>query len=159
MTTRRICATALLGLLFACEEHTTEPDQAVEACEHLKETTTMISGSATPPTEVMTHKRFEVTLLDGGIGGKTGTVSFQVSKAGHLLLFLTAATTDVPVKVMKPNGSEVVAAEIKTGGPCAELKAWYEYDAAVGPHTIVLGGTTTTASSVGLVIETEEHAH
>ena len=156
MTTRRIYATALLGLLAACEEHTTEPDQAVEACEHLKETPTMISGSSSPATEVMTHKRFEVTLLDGGIGGKTGTVRFQMSKAGHLVVFLTA---DIPLKVMNPNGGDLSPAEIKKTGPCTELKAWYEYDAAVGPHTIVLGGTTTSANSVGLVVETEEHAH
>jgi hypothetical protein len=156
MTTRWICATALLGLLAACEEHTTEPDHAVEACEHLGETAMMINGSATPAPEVMTHKRFEVSLLDGGIGGKTGTVRFQVPKAGHLLLFLTA---DIPVKVTNPNGGELMPAEIKKTGPCTELKAWYEYEAAVGPHTIALGGTTTTVSSVGLVVETEEHVH
>ena len=156
MTKRRICITALLGLLAACEEQTTEPDHAVEACEHLKEAATMISGSTTPAGEVMSHKRFEVTLLDGGIGGKTGTVRFQVAKAGHMLVFLTA---DVPVKVTNPNGGELKPAQIKKTGPCTELKAWYEYEVAVGPHTIALGGTTTTASSVGLVLETEEHVH
>ena len=156
MPNRWIGATALLGLLAACEEQTTEPDHAVEACEHLKETATMISGSATPAPEVMGHKRFEVSLLDGGIGGKTGTVRFQVPKAGHMLLFLTA---DIPVKVTNPNGGDLMPAQIKKTGPCTELKAWYEYEAAVGPHTIALGGTTTAVSSVGLVVETEEHAH
>ena len=156
MTTRRTCALSLFGLLAACDEHTTEPDHAVEACEHLKQTPTMISGSSTPTAEIMTHMRFEVTLLDGGIGGKTGTVRFQVAKAGHLLLFLTA---DVPVKLTNPNGGEVAASEINKTGPCTDLKAWYEYEAAVGPHTIALGGTTTSVNSVGLVVETEEHAH
>jgi hypothetical protein len=156
MTTRRTCALALFGLLAACDEHTTEPDHAIEACEHLKEMPTMVSGSAMPAAEIMTHKRFEVTLLDGGIGGKTGTVRFQMPKAGHLLLFLTA---DVPVKLTNPNGGELTAAKIKKTGPCTELKAWYEYEAAAGAHTIALGGTTTSVSSVGLVVETEEHAH
>jgi hypothetical protein len=156
MITRRRCATALLCLLAACDEHTTEPDLAVEACEHLKETPSMINGSATPPAEVMTHKRFEVSLLDAGIGGKTGVVRFALPKAGHLLLFLTA---DIPVKVTNPNGGELTPAEIKKTGPCTELKAWYEYEAAVGTHTVALGGTTTSVSSVGLVVETEEHAH
>jgi hypothetical protein len=156
MTTRPICALALFGLLAACDEHTTEPDHAVEACEHLKQTPTMVSGSSSPAAEITTHKRFEVTLLDSGIGGKTGTVRFQVAKAGHLLLFLTA---DVPVKLVNPNGGDLTAAEIKKTGPCTELKAWYEYEAAVGSHTITLGGSTTTVNSVGLVVETEEHAH
>jgi hypothetical protein len=155
MTTRWICATALLGLLAGCEEHTTEPDHAVDACEHLKETAIMINGSATPAAEVMSHKRFEVSLLDGGIGGKTGTVRFQVPKTGHMLLFLTA---DIPVKVTNPSGGDLMPAEINKTGPCTELKVWYEYEAAVGPHTIALGGTTTAVSSVGLVVETEEHA-
>jgi hypothetical protein len=156
MTTRRSCALALFGLLAACDEHTTEPDHAVEACEHLKQTPIMISGSMSPAAEIMTHKRFEVSLLDGGIGGKTGSIRIQVAKAGHLLLFLTA---DEPVKVTNPNGGELTVAEVKKTGPCTELKAWYEYEAAVGPHTITLGGMRTTVNSVGLVVETEEHAH
>jgi hypothetical protein len=156
MTTRWIGAAALLALLAACEEQTTEPDHAVEACEHLKDAPTTVSGSMTPAVEVTGHKRFEVTLLDAGIGGKTGTVRFQVPKAGHLLVFLTA---DIPVKVTNPSGGELMAEEIKKNGPCSELKAWYEYEAAAGAHTVALGGTTTSVNSVGLVVETEEHVH
>jgi hypothetical protein len=156
MTTRSTCAAALIALLAACEEHTTEPDHAVEACEHLKGTATMINGSTTPAPEISSHMRFEVSLLDTGIGGKTGTVRFQVPRAGHVLVFLTA---DIPVKLTNPNGGELTAAKINKTGPCSELKAWYEYEAAVGPHSIALGGTTTSVNSVGVVVETEAHAH
>jgi hypothetical protein len=154
MTTPRICAPALLALLGACEENTTEPDQAVEACEHLKEPATMVSGTSVPAVELTTAKRFEVTLLDAGLGGKTGAVRFQVPASGDLLVFLTA---DIPVRVSGPNGAELMV-PIKKTGPCNELKAWYEYETIPGSHGIALGGTATAANSVGLVIETEEHA-
>jgi hypothetical protein len=157
MTGRSIRRAALLGLLAgACEEQTTEPDHAVEACQHLKENPTMISGSETPAAEVTSHKRYEISLLDGGIGGKTGTVQFQSAKAGHLQLFLTG---DIPIRVTNPNGGELTASEVNKTGPCTELKAWYEYEVGAGPQRVTLGGSTTVASTIGLVIETEAHDH
>ena len=137
---------------------TTEPDHAVEACEHLKETAH--HGQRHRPRRrprSPRHKRFEVTLLDGGIGGKTGTVRFQVPKAGHLLVFLTA---DVPVKVTNPNGGEL------TAGGDQEDRPLHRAEGLVRIRGRLWGRTPSPSAarpprvnSVGLVVETEEHAH
>ena len=158
MSRRLIPTVALLSCLTsACEEHTTEPDLAVEACEHLKQTPAMVSGTVMPALEILGHKRYDVSLLDPGTGGATGTVRFQMAKAGHLSLFITV---DEPVKVSNPNGGMLMLAmPPRKSGPCPELKAWHEFEAGVGPHLITLGGTTTRVNSIGLVVETEDHEH
>lgn len=155
---RSLPTLALLACLAcACEEHTTEPDLAIEACEHLKETPAMVNGTIVPALEVLGHKRYDVSLLDPGTGGAMGTVRFQVAKAGHLSLFITL---DEPVKVTNPNGGQLtMSMPPRKNGPCPQLKAWHEFEAGVGPQLITLGGTTTRVTSIGLVVETEDHEH
>ena len=148
----------LMGLVAAgCHEHDSPADHAAEACEHLMETATPVSGTASPPADVVAHKRYEVALGDVGTGGKTGTVKVAIAQAGHLMVFLSA---DVPVKVTNPNGGELTAGEVKKSGlPCNELKAWYEYEVGVGSQQITVGGAAVSAGTIGLVIETEVHEH
>jgi hypothetical protein len=134
-------------------------DPDLEACEHMK------GGPAAPvmaadafsisaPPVSNDHKRYDLTL-SGSAGGKSGFVTFAVSKTGEYVVY-----TSAPVTLnLKSASMAVVAAESSAASVpgCTEVKGKQVFDLAVGTYVIGLG--PETIDKVSLVVEAHDHAH
>jgi hypothetical protein len=146
-------------LITACgEDHDDgNEDPIAEACEHLAGAAISVTATSTAtgaPVIAADHKRYDVKLVDGGAAGKSGVVTFNSAAVGHLQLFLTA---DVPVTAATAVGVPVTGSKVTIAPPCAELKAVYEFNVTVGRYDLTIGGATTTADTVGVVVEADMH--
>lgn len=145
--------------LAACHDDHDHEDPTAEACEHLGGPPTPITAAAnntSAPAIAADHKRYELTLPDGA-SGKTGVVSFTSAQKGHLIVFLSA---DVPLSMKGASGVDATLNESsKTGFPCAQLKASYEYEVGIGRYDLTFGGGGNTVATVSVVLESEQHEH
>ena len=154
-----LLAALLTFSLAACgDEHSHGvEDPAAEACEHLSGPATQVTAAVSPlgaPMVAADHKRYDVKLLDGVSGGKSGVIGVTIGQKGHLLVFLGR---DVPVAISNAAGTAILGQRANAAPPCAQLKAAYEYEVTVGRHDITLGGPANAIETVGLVLETESH--
>jgi hypothetical protein len=149
---------ALSLALTACGSDDAEENVDAEGCEHLEEgpaapvTASAEADITDSPAVATDHKRYDVTLpaLAGG-SGRGGFVKFQPSEATDYVIFLSAT---VPLAITDANGTSVPIEDTVDGSDqCTAIARKHVVELAAGTYFFELGGDTTIAASVQLVLE------
>lgn len=137
-----------------CGDHAAhEENPNAEACEHIQDSskavavTAAISASASAPEVKADHRRYDVSL------DKIGYVRFAAAEGGDVTLF---TDQELELAVRTVDGKDVVAESTATSiSECTQVKIRAVYPLQVGTYVIQL--SYTSATKVGLVIETHHH--
>lgn len=146
----------VLSLLTACGPSQQPPQVDAEGCEHLREGPSVpVTASATAsnaPAIDDDHQRYDVALTDVP-GGKGGRVRFAPAAAGDYVLYLGA---EVPLKVLDSAEQGLpFESSATTSEGCSEIRGRHVVSLSVGTYQLSFG--PTSASSVSVVVEPEEH--